>query len=577
MESSTELSNIIKRFKQDFSENWIENLIWDNDINSKNSHGIGLTKIQEFINFIFTELSKAILEGKFLYQSYDSAQTFCEELMDESDIENKNPFKNDLQNQFQDLKNNLQNVLQYFRLNISVINNKIALEKPDYLINAISTKEAHENGTLFELLCRIIDICMHEYELSYEDGYIRNLILFRKTLSRVKQNDPNVQKVLDSVSQKISFLLYKLSHFSQNKSIKFALDFQAQAITPQTDVIFYPYFGYFLNPQSIPAKEISDWQEKCSKNKAETWQMVLLMRYYSKVTKSQKQVDNLLSHYEDFYKKKNKTPLLPFDKYALKTIKNYMYNCKLSLLINEKNCTYEAVIQLLDEITNVQTETSIQNFYPYKKVISFLLDHIKTCIKKENDIQDIENKKSYLDTLIPKLEEAYKWCKNYQFYPFQLMKRDCTIPIKELNIILFSPSTFSRPIKYDELLDQINDCKADSTALDIEIQMYKERQNLLDIKKEINASRKTYIEILGIFSGIITFLFGSIQLFGRADISYTQSLTNILALGLVLCIFIALITITISLEKKYRLWIACIVVLAIVFLLSLMSLFNSIY
>lgn len=304
MESSTELSNIIKRFKQDFSENWIENLIWDNDINSKNSHGIGLTKIQEFINFIFTELSKAILEGKFLYQSYDSAQTFCEELMDESDIENKNPFKNDLQNQFQDLKNNLQNVLQYFRLNISVINNKIALEKPDYLINAISTKEAHENGTLFELLCRIIDICMHEYELSYEDGYIRNLILFRKTLSRVKQNDPNVQKVLDSVSQKISFLLYKLSHFSQNKSIKFALDFQAQAITPQTDVIFYPYFGYFLNPQSIPAKEISDWQEKCSKNKAETWQMVLLMRYYSKVTKSQKQVDNLLSHYEDFYKKK---------------------------------------------------------------------------------------------------------------------------------------------------------------------------------------------------------------------------------------------------------------------------------
>lgn len=80
--------------------------------------------------------------------------------------------------------------------------------------------------------------------------------------------------------------------------------------------------------------------------------------------------------------------------------------------------------------------------------------------------------------------------------------------------------------------------------------MYKERQNLLDIKKEINASRKTYIEILGIFSGIITFLFGSIQLFGRADISYTQSLTNILALGLVLCIFIALITITISLEKK---------------------------
>ncbi len=577
MKPSVELNNIIKRFKQDFPENWIENLIWDNDIKSKDSHGIGLTKIQGFTNFIFTELSKAILEGKFLYQSYDYAQTFCEELMDESGIEDNDRFKNDLQNQFQDLKNNLQNVLQYFRLNISVINNKIVLEKPDYLINAISTKKVHENGTLFELLCRIIEICIHEYELSYEDGYIRNLILFRKTLSRVKQNDPSVQNVLDSVSQKITFLLHKLSHFSQNKSIKFALDFKEQAITPQTEVAtIYPYFDYFLNPQEIRAKEILAWQEECNKNKAKTWQMVLLMRYYSKVTKSQNQVDNLLSHYEDFYKKKNKTPLLPFDKYALKTIKNYMYNCKLSLLISDKNCTYEAVIQLLNDIINVQVETLIQNFYPYKKAITFLLTHIKECIKKGNDIQDIESKKAYLDTLIPKLEESYKWCKDYQFYPFQLMKSDCTMPIKELNIILFSPSTFSRPIKYDELLDQINDCKADSTALDIEIQMYKERQNLLDIKKEINANRKTYIEILGIFSGIITFLFGSIQLFGRADISYTQSLTNILSLGLVLCIFIALITVTISLEKKYRLWgIVCIVVIAIVFLLSFMHIFST--
>lgn len=579
MKPSVELNNIIKRFKKDFPENWIEDLIWNNDINSKNSHGIGLTKIQEFINFIFTELSKAILEGKFLYQSYDSAQTFCEELMDESGIEDDNRFKNNLQNQFQDLKNNLQNVLQYFRLNISVINNKIALEKPDYLINAISTKEAHENGTLFELLCRIIDICMHEYELSYEDDYIRKLILFRKTLSRVKQNDPNVQIVLDSVSQKITFLLHKLSHFSQNKSIKFALDFQAQTITPQPEfTTIYPYFDYFLNPQKIPAKEISVWREECDKNKAKTWQMVLLMRYYSKVTKSQKQVDNLLYHYKTFYEQINKSALLPFDKYALKTIKNYMYNCKLSLLIRDKNCTYESVTELLDDISNVQIETSIQNFYPYKKAISFLLDHIKTCIKKGYDIQDIEEKKAYLDTLIPKLEESYEWCKDFQFYPFQLMKSDCTIPIKELNIILFSPSTFSRPIKYDELLGQINDCKADAKALDIEIQMYKERQNLLDIKKEIFDSRKTYIEILGIFSGIITFLFGSIQLFGRTDITYTQSLTNILSLGLVLCIFIALITITIALEKKYRLWgTIFIVVIAIVFLLCLISSFNSIY
>ena len=157
---------------------------------------IAIAHFHEFHLCVISTKSKAILEGKFLYQSYDSAQTFCEELMDESDIENKNPFKNDLQNQFQDLKNNLQNVLQYFRLNISVINNKIALEKPDYLINAISTKEAHENGTLFELLCRIIDICMHEYELSYEDGYIQSLILFRKTLSRVKQNDPIFRKIL---------------------------------------------------------------------------------------------------------------------------------------------------------------------------------------------------------------------------------------------------------------------------------------------------------------------------------------------------------------------------------------------
>ena len=83
--------------------------------------------------------------------------------------------------------------------------------------------------------------------------------------------------------------------------------------------------------------------------------MVLLMRYYTKVTKNVTQAENLLKEYELFYEDKEKTMFYEFNKYALRSVRVYMYNCLFSL-----KCKYPKIFSFkdiricLDKIITIQ-------------------------------------------------------------------------------------------------------------------------------------------------------------------------------------------------------------------------------
>ena len=71
--------------------------------------------------------------------------------------------------------------------------------------------------------------------------------------------------------------------------------------------------------------------------------------------------------------------------------------------------------------------------------------------------------------------------------------------------------------------------------------IHKEHQEILILKNQIEKNRKTYIEVLGIFTAVITFLIGSLTIFldARGDIlTFQQKIENIILLGLVLLLFI---------------------------------------
>lgn len=541
------INNIINKYSETFNPGWIEVLNWDDEDNSKESYTQGKSKIDDFISYVFIEISQSVLKGEFLCCSNNKLADLCDICQDDILIDDSNKLKQDLKTRFRQFNNELYDISAIYRSNIQIIDDKIQLSECNYMVNAVSRHSTELSIELFQILFVIIKICFGEYELSYDEKYIQSLILQKAGLTEYKQKITNeeIKNIIKVVLFKIDFILKKLSHLSHNNTIEYFLDFKRQTINADnsinTELELDSYFRYFIDPNTIPKNVISIWQLKCSRKEARMWQLVLLMRYYAKVTKSKTQVKNLLADFIHFHRRLTTIELYRFDEYALKTVKNYMYNSQFSMIVDDSTSTYQEVVEKLNEIIDIQNETQIHNFHPYQKAVSYLLAHIRNCIKENDDISMIKNKESYMLKIIDKLEEAYKWCEKKQFYPFQLMRKDCTNLIKEVNILLFSPSSFSRPIRYEQLSDTIAALKQDANAIRNEIRSYEEHSKIIAIKNEVEKAKKSQIETLGIFTAIITFFIGCVTIFTNVEnkISITEKMEHISYLGSIILLFVS--------------------------------------
>ena len=540
------INRIINKYNKIFNLGWIEEFSWDNEDSSKDSYTKGKSKIEDFISFVFIEISQSVLKGEFLCRSNNKLKDLCDICQDDISIDDSNKLKQNLKSRFRQLNNELYDISTLYRWNIQIIDDKIQLSECNYMVNAVSRHSTELSIELFQILHIIITVCFEEYELSYNEEYIQFLILQKARLTEYEQKTTNedIKNVIKVILFKIDFILKKLSHLSPTKTIDYLLDFKKQTINANStsiEIEIYSYFQYFIDPNTIPNNIIADWQSKYSRKEARMWQLVLLMRYYTKVTKSKTQVKNLLTRFIDFHNRLIQKNWYRFDEYALKTVKNYMYNSQFSMIVDDSTSTYQEVVEKLDEIINIQNETQIRNFHPYQKAVSYLLAHIRNCIKEEDEISLIKRKETYMLKIIDKLEESYKWCKKNQSYPFQLMRNDCVIPIKELNILLFSPSSFSRPIRYEQLSDTVAALKLNVSAICNEIRLYEEHSKIIAIKEDVEKTKRAQIEILGIFTAIITFFIGCITIFTNVEgsISITEKIEHISYLGVIILLFIS--------------------------------------
>lgn len=286
--------------------------------------------------------------------------------------------------------------------------------------------------------------------------------------------------------------------------------------------------------------------------------MILLMKYYKDHKDTiEQQVQNLIAEFDHVY-----TRILPqfsnrrFDVYALNTLKNYMYNCRLSFRMNH-NYTYEKLCSDMIEIEQIQRITHIKNFYPFKKAIAFLIKDIRNDF---NNVSYSENtlaqKYQALNDYIHKFETAIHWCKEQHFYPVQLLYNECLKKDNNSGLIVFMPSSFSRPINYNKLEDELKQYKSEFGLMKGELNLQKEKARIELLKNEIDASKKSNIEILGLFTAVITFLFGCVNIFSGTNntiISLSEQILHIMCLGIILLLFVSAIYIlTIRRENELK-------------------------
>lgn len=539
-----------RKYVEFFPVDWIEKLEWKDRDTSLASYKEGFLRINNFEILCFELLSKSALSGEYI-NNVDRMPLFFDEIKELTAHEYSSPnpsiqseLRDSLYKEYQILDKNLRICsVQYYRL-WSFVSNKIDNFDHDFIFNVYtSAGDPSGNRLLSGFIRFVIPLCQEDHMLSFAPNDISGLILRREELkNELEKYSGAVGIIYNALFDKCSFLLKKILHVSGKSEYCFNFKtYQIKKEDIQIDTFNELYERFeFLHGKDFDEAGISEWQHKCLSGSVRISEIVMLMKHYQKDGGTIRQINNLL---DDFNKKYNKLYKKVFNKkfnrHALNTTKNYLYNCRLSFKIKHTKYSFEDLCVDMEEIENIQAETGVKNFYPYRKAVIFLFEDIANDISLKLDY-NYENsvipKLELLKKFLSKLEIAIKWCENQHFYPFQLMFNECCIKHSVLNIRLFVPSSFTRPIKYDQLFEELEEYKLKEILFQNKIELLKEREKIEHIKADLAKSERKYIEILGVFTAIITFLFGSINFYSKTE-DVTTLISSCLGFGIILLLF----------------------------------------
>lgn len=563
---STFIDKISKEYQTDFPIDWIENLDWSNKAQSQLSYKQGIQLIDKFSESFFVALSKSVISGEYLVRGnlLQDLKNFSSTVENDYSPINTPFLKNKLYEEYQQLDDNILITIDGYRQLIYTVNNKISQEYHKLLVNAFATNGRKVTKAHFRALhTYVFNVYAIDHMLSYDKEDIQSIILIKEELTNKEpKQSALIRPIYQLLKDKCSFLIKKLVFF--DGTAEYSINFETKIIDKGSISAEYlrdfdKYFEFFHKHQYADHEPlVYEWENNCLQKKAKLGQMILLMKYYKDHKDTiEQQVQNLIAEFDHVY-----TRILPqfsnrrFDVYALNTLKNYMYNCRLSFRMNH-NYTYEKLCSDMIEIEQIQRITHIKNFYPFKKAIAFLIKDIRNDF---NNVSYSENtlaqKYQALNDYIHKFETAIHWCKEQHFYPVQLLYNECLKKDNNSGLIVFMPSSFSRPINYNKLEDELKQYKSEFGLMKGELNLQKEKARIELLKNEIDASKKSNIEILGLFTAVITFLFGCVNIFSGTNnttISLSEQILHIMCLGIILLLFVSAIYIlTIRRENELK-------------------------
>lgn len=185
----------------------------------------------------------------------------------------------------------------------------------------------------------------------------------------------------------------------------------------------------------------------------------------------------------------------------------------------------------------------MRNYHPYKKALKFL-SNLLVGDSLENQ-KDKEANTELFNEIFEKYKSTYELCIKKRFSPFLLPKKECCTKDN-----LFIASTFSRPISPGKLRESEREFRDLRQYLDTSKRLEKREREIKAIASRLDSFRKESFEYLGVFITVITFLFGSTQLFGNKESQLPSVIiTNIASLGIVLGMFMAMLYIVLYCKR----------------------------
>ena len=275
--------------------------------------------------------------------------------------------------------------------------------------------------------------------------------------------------------------------------------------------------------------------------------LILLMKYYQKLTNRNNDIDKILNHYES-----NLRPSPEMSKYnifSLQLLKLYLLNSKLSHQLSFSKVSISELNTFYRKIKEEQEPIKIKNFHPYEKILDYLSEHYLSKIDSIDSNEYAEALALY-DKCLKSYSESIEWGLKNDFYPFLLPFADSMIVYSD-NLKVFYPSSFTRPLRYEKLKDELSGIVRNYDMYKAQKFLIDERKSIVAVKKEIEDTKKESLKILGIFSTVVTFLFGTIDVFAKTK-DFKETLLTSLGVGTVLFLFCTLIYLFLLSENDYK-------------------------
>lgn len=374
-------------YEKEFPDDWIDKLDWSSANNAEESFKLGQKKISEFHKICFINVSHSLLGGEYLFSisSHRRAQKVFEHYWTQEHYcsnagEDDYSFslKEKLYNQYELLDNYIRDLFDDYTAFIISINEKIEPISHKYIFKATTNPTLlNASNNYFRVLKELIfPLCSIEHHLSFSKRNLERITLLLENLKheKDKETDERCKNILQLAIYKASFILKKL--LRKEDSFEILIDLHKSEITRHSLLTvpnkFDELFSYFENiheDQPYTESVITKNQLDIYEGKGSFMQIVHLMKYYCTEKGSKQQIEKLL---KDFDKKYagiyNKSIKHNFDKHALCTLRNFMYNCKLSYVLQQEDYTIKNCAETLKLLKIFKKKQGLGTFTHIRKL-----------------------------------------------------------------------------------------------------------------------------------------------------------------------------------------------------------------
>lgn len=273
------------------------------------------------------------------------------------------------------------------------------------------------------------------------------------------------------------------------------------------------------------------------------------IKYYKDVKKDIANLDLIIDEIKKRYdEKKNAGEIQEIYTYSMAL--TYAMNNKFSLLL-ETNKSETQIEHFYEKILSIQASTGINNFFPQYKFLNYWVNQLQQTYNQRKALESISVRSKEIIKKCEEIEKAYstnvEWAELKYNYVFQLPYNEClfTTNNQELRNIYIA-SSFLLPLPKDRYKLELEENKRKVLILSSSIEVYenieKDINELNKDKEEVLKRDIRSMEILGIFTAIVTFVAGSLPTFQFVKNVY-QAALFMLSLSSSLAAFVLIILI----------------------------------